>query len=194
MFERFTTEAREVVLGAVEAAEGLGAARVGTEHLLLALLADPGPARRALSASGLTANGVREAIAADPSAGATDDGGPDPAALAAIGIDFDEVRRAVERTFGPGALDRALGLDRSRGRRRRGPSGHRPFSKPAKRTLELALREALARGDRHIGAEHILLGLTRTSGTGASRVLDRLGVDVTSLRQAVLDELPRKAG
>jgi ATP-dependent Clp protease ATP-binding subunit ClpA len=194
MFERFTAEARDVVLGAVEAAEGLDAPRVGTEHLLLALLADTGPTRRALSASGVTADGVREAVAADPPGGAADDGGPDPAALAAIGIDFDEVRRAVERSFGPGALERALGLERSRRRWRRGAGGHRPFSKPAKRTLELALREALARGDRHIGAEHILLGLTRTSGTGASRVLDRLGVDVTALRQALIDELPRKAG
>jgi hypothetical protein len=36
-----------------------------------------------------------------------------------------------------------------------------PFTAAAKKALELSLREALAAGERHIGAEHVLLGLLR---------------------------------
>jgi ATP-dependent Clp protease ATP-binding subunit ClpC len=45
-------------------AGGLGAGYVGTEHLLLALLADRGPAGRALAAIGVRADEVRERAAA----------------------------------------------------------------------------------------------------------------------------------
>jgi ATP-dependent Clp protease ATP-binding subunit ClpC len=45
-------------------AGGLGADYVGTEHLLLALLADRGPAGRALAAIGVRADEVRERAAA----------------------------------------------------------------------------------------------------------------------------------
>ena len=40
MFERFTQEAREVVVLAQEEARALGHNYIGTEHLLLALVAD----------------------------------------------------------------------------------------------------------------------------------------------------------
>jgi ATP-dependent Clp protease ATP-binding subunit ClpA len=40
MFERFTSQARQVVVGAQEEARELHSGRIGTEHLLLGLLAD----------------------------------------------------------------------------------------------------------------------------------------------------------
>jgi ATP-dependent Clp protease ATP-binding subunit ClpC len=47
------------------------------------------------------------------------------------------------------------------------------FTAPAKRVLELALREALSLGDRNIDTEHLLLGLDaragRTRGTDPDR-------------------------
>jgi hypothetical protein len=85
--------------------------------------------------------------------------GLDASALAAIGIDLDAVRRSVEESFGPGAL--------SGRRRRRG--GHLPLCPKAKRALERSLREALALSDRHIGPEHILLGLASDADSGAAR-------------------------
>ena len=39
MFERFTSEARNVVVGAQEQARGLNHRFIGTEHLLLSLIA-----------------------------------------------------------------------------------------------------------------------------------------------------------
>jgi hypothetical protein len=52
---------------------------------------------------------------------------------------------------GPEAYDDALPKSGRRGRRR----GHIPFTKPAKKVLELSLREALAHNDNWIGCEHI---------------------------------------
>lgn len=55
MFERFTTDAREVVVGAQEQARELRPDRVGTEHLLLSPLAQFGTtASTALGRHGLT--------------------------------------------------------------------------------------------------------------------------------------------
>ena len=56
-------------------------------------------------------------------------------------------------------------------------TGQIPFTERAKGVLEHALSEAIAIGHNYIGAEHILLGLTREpTGVGA-RILLALGVD-----------------
>jgi ATP-dependent Clp protease ATP-binding subunit ClpA len=170
MFERFTGAARAAVAGADAEARALGHDYVGTEHLLVAVAAAPeGPGREAIYATGLTVDALRgavsELVAEAPS-------GPDAAALASIGIDLDEVRRRVEDTFGAGALER----------RRGGTPGTVPFTKPAKKALELALRYAVARGDRHIGPEHILLGVLKDGGL-ATDALARLGVPAERVRE-----------
>jgi ATP-dependent Clp protease ATP-binding subunit ClpA len=168
MFERFTESARDVVVGAQAEAQALGHGSIGTEHLLIAAAAaSAGPARAALDSIGVSADALREAVG--PRAGLDAD------ALASIGIDLDEVRRHVEEAFGPGALDR--------GQPRRG--GRMPFTKRAKKVLELALREAVARGDRHIGSEHIVLGILRDGGGGAVEALGRVGVAPERVREAL---------
>src|SRR5918997_5579840 len=112
MFERFTHAARDAVVRAQHEARELGQAPIGTEHVLLALLADPqGPVAAALRDSGVDARFVRSQIlrrvgagpGAEPGAVAESDA-EDAAALKAIGIDLDAVRRAIEENFGPGAL------------------------------------------------------------------------------------------
>ncbi|MDD7937315.1 Clp protease N-terminal domain-containing protein [Actinomycetospora lutea] len=107
---------------------------------------------------------------------------PDKAALASVGIDLDEVRERVEDAFGPGALEstRAAG---SRGRR----WGHIPFDRAAKKVLELALREAIRRGDRSIGTEHVLLGMLHSETGRAMPLLAARGVTLERMR-AALDE------
>lgn len=85
----------------------------------------------------------------------------DTEALAGLGIDVAEIVARVEDTHGRGAL----ATDR-RPRRWR-PAGHRPFTREAKAVLERSLRAALARGDRHIGDEHILLALAAGPGVVA---------------------------
>jgi ATP-dependent Clp protease ATP-binding subunit ClpA len=91
--------------------------------------------------------------------------------LASFGITRDVARAEVEERIGRGKA--AL-------------SGHIPFTPRAKKTLELALREALAIKHNYIGTEHILLGLMR-EGEGVAVQILRTHADLLEIRAAVLD-------
>jgi ATP-dependent Clp protease ATP-binding subunit ClpA len=177
MFERFTDDARAVVVGAQAHAVGLHHGWIGTEHLLLALLDDPDRrAARLLHAHGVTAPWARDEVERIVGRGTPD---LDAEALATLGIDLDAVRERVERTFGPGALARR------RGRRGVCIGGHVPFTPRAKKVLELSLREAVARVDRSIGSEHVLLGLAREGDGVAAGILRSRGVDRAAVDEAL---------
>jgi ATP-dependent Clp protease ATP-binding subunit ClpA len=178
MFERFSETARHAVVLAQEEARSLDSDHIGTEHLLIALAREPSiPACRALGGLGLDAPTLREDLRRAPRPGE-----PDADALAVLGIDLDEVRRRVEASFGPGALDR--------GRRRRRPAGRQlPFTATAKRSLELGLRQALARGDKSIGPQHLLLGLLQAEDDTSLALLRRRGRSAEEVRAALLAEL-----
>jgi ATP-dependent Clp protease ATP-binding subunit ClpA len=67
-----------------------------------------------------------------------------------------------------------------------GPSGSVPFSPGAKRTLELALGEALDRGHADIGTAHVLLALlSDDTKTAAAVALGDVGCDHQLLRWRV---------
>jgi ATP-dependent Clp protease ATP-binding subunit ClpC len=68
------------------------------------------------------------------------------------------------------------------------PSGHIPITPRAKKTLELALREALALNHNYIGTEHLVLGLIRVGDGVAAQIL-RQHADLLVIRTAVLDLL-----
>ncbi|MBU7600572.1 peptidase [Streptomyces sp. P38-E01] len=167
-----------------------------TEHLLLALLEDPtlpGPAT--LRRLGITEQAARREVTLLDSPG-----GPlaqeDAAAPASLGIDVEEVRRRAEQSLGAGALEEPvprrgrLGLLR---RGRRPGAGHLPFTRPAKQALELSLREAVRRGDRSIGTEHLLLGLLDEADRRTAALLGRFGTDPATLRAEILEDLAAKA-
>ena len=183
MFERFTTQARSVVTVAQQEARAFGSPSLGTQHLLLGILVEPETAgARALQALGIVANDVREDIrklARDRSAFSDEDAD----ALRSVGIDLDEVRRTVEETFGSGALERGA-TDSARSR-----AGHLPLTPGSKKSLELALREAIHLGHRSIGTEHLLLGLVRDDGCSAARILAARGADRERVRAAVLRQI-----
>jgi ATP-dependent Clp protease ATP-binding subunit ClpA len=177
MFERFADDARAVVVGAQAHAVDLHHGWIGTEHLLLSLLDDPDRrAARLLAGHGVTVPWAREEVERIVGRGTPD---LDAEALATLGIDLDAVRERVERTFGPGALARR------RGRRGVCAGGHVPFTPRAKKVLELSLREAVARGDRSIGSEHVLLGLAREGEGVAARILRSRGVDHAIVAEAL---------
>lgn len=198
MFERFTDEARHLVVDAQRQARELEHGWIGTEHVLLALLADPhAPGSATLTRLGLTFDSCRDAVVSlvEPGARLDDEDG---AALRAVGIDLDEVRRRAEETFGEGALD-APG-DTNDGERRfarrnrdRKPRGHIPFTKPAKKALESSLREAVARDERRIGAEHITLGLLRARDERSARLFARLDIGPDAVREQLLADLSQAA-
>ena len=65
-------------------------------------------------------------------------------------------------------------------------SGQIPFTPPAKKVLELALREALTLGHNYIGTEHILLGLVREDEGMAARILRDFGASPEKIRTEVV--------
>jgi ATP-dependent Clp protease ATP-binding subunit ClpA len=178
MFERFTQEAREIVVAAHGEARALHHGWIGDEHLLVGVAATPRGADL-LADLGLTPAGVREAVRRRSSPP-----GLDADALAAVGIDLDAVRDRVEARFGEGALDRPPGAGRRRGGPRR-LGGGTPFTGRAKRVLEHALQEAVALGDRHIGAEHLLLAVAREDEGVAAAVLRPAGVGRAAVHAAI---------
>jgi ATP-dependent Clp protease ATP-binding subunit ClpC len=142
MFERFTDRARHAVVLAQEEARRLHHNYIGTEHVLLGLLGEPGGiACRALQGFGMSLEGTRHDVAAIVSAGSGE------------------------------------------------PAGHIPFTPRAKKTLELALREALQLQHNYIGTEHVLLGLIR-EGDGVAAQVMKQHADLNAIRTRVLDMLP----
>ena len=65
MFERFTRDARAVVVAALGAAQRLGAAQVEPEHLVLGLAAGDTAASRAIAEAGIDAAAITATIEAD---------------------------------------------------------------------------------------------------------------------------------
>jgi ATP-dependent Clp protease ATP-binding subunit ClpA len=180
VFERFTSQARSVVVRSQEDARELGQPGIGTPLILLGIAeARDTAGGRLLHALGICEDDVRDDIRRaseqrDPAFSEEDED-----ALRSVGIDLEEVRRSVEETFGPGALDRG-----------RGSRGHIPFTRGAKKALELSLREALALGHKHIGTEHLLLGLVADEHSSAARILAARGAD----RERVCAEVIREIG
>ena len=184
MFERFTAEARRVVARGQDEALSLGHNYVGTEHLLLGLFGEDTVASRAMESVGLTRAAVTGAVRAI--VGECPELAPrfDPDALAAVGIDLEVVRRAIEASFGPGALEGTFAWQRGRGRR---------FTPRARKTLQLALREALSLGHPYLGPEHVLLGLVREGEGLAAAILGRQSGSLAAVREAVMGQLRRPA-
>lgn len=187
MFERFTSDARAVVRGAVVHSERVGSRSVGAEHLLLALLdREAGRASLALASLGLAdrKEPLRAALAdARRRAGLSQ---AEADALAGLGIDVSDIVSRVEEVHGVGAMS---------GDRRVGGwlSGRRTFGQDAKEVLEKCLRIAVAHRDRRIGDEHILLALTARPGV-PSEVLADQGVTYGALDRVLYGGGEAKAG
>ncbi len=172
MFERFTREARQTVVQAQAESTALRHPRVGTEHLLLGLVAQETPTSAVLARHGLTRSTVLESVT-------TQVGDLDAEALTTLGIDLAAVRDRVVQAFGPGALD-----DPAR-RHSTTSAGHVPFNSRARKVLELSLREALVLKHRHIADGHIALGLLREGEGLAMKVLHDRGIDPVELRREI---------
>jgi ATP-dependent Clp protease ATP-binding subunit ClpA len=200
MFERFTHAARDAVVRAQQEARDLDQSPIGTQHTLLALLADPaGPIAVALKDTVVDAKYVRAEVLRRagartgpevPSPANMD--AEDAAALKAIGIDLDAVRKAIEENFGPGSLR----LPREVPQKRRNPlsrfyggKSHIPFSPRNKKVLELSLREAIRLKHNFIAPEHLMLGLLREGNGLGAQILADAGVDFDKLRADVTRSL-----
>ncbi|HYN67445.1 MAG TPA: Clp protease N-terminal domain-containing protein [Ornithinibacter sp.] len=196
MFERFTRDARTVVVSGIDLCTTLDADEVRPVHLLLALTEEGNGARDLLAAHGLTEDAVSAALGAPRPAPPAPLGDEDAAALRSLGIDLDAIREAVDKQFGEGALEGAAGPPADRGqvantqeeagpepaRARFALGGRVRFGRGAKKVLELSLREAIRAHSREIRSEHIALAVLRTDDDAVRMLLGTLGVDVRALR------------
>jgi ATP-dependent Clp protease ATP-binding subunit ClpA len=178
MFERFTDDARQVVVRAQEEAAALNHDYVGTEHLLLGLA---GSDEAVLTSLGIGRQALLGQILREIGPGRP----TDAAALASLGIDLAEVRRRVEEAFGPGALERT--------RAGRAFCAERRFTPRSKKALELALKEARRLGQPYLGPDHLLLGVLAVREGVAVKLLEDLGASPERIRESVLRRLGRAA-
>jgi ATP-dependent Clp protease ATP-binding subunit ClpC len=95
-------------------------------------------------------------------------------ALQALGISLETVSQQIQEIIGPAKPP---------------PSRQSRFSPRARQVLKLSLREALQLGHHYIGTEHLLLGLMREGEGVAAQVLDKLGADLSGVRQQVIQVL-----
>jgi ATP-dependent Clp protease ATP-binding subunit ClpA len=91
-------------------------------------------------------------------------------ALRKLGVTAAAVRTDIEEEVGRGE---------------RTPTAHIPFTKRAKKLLELSLREALQLKDGYIGTEHILLAIERESEGLAAKILVKQVNDLRAIRTTV---------
>jgi ATP-dependent Clp protease ATP-binding subunit ClpC len=103
----------------------------------------------------------------------------DGVAAKALGISLEEARERLEGIAGPGS-ERA--------------AGHIPFTRRAKKILELSLREALRYEHNYIGPEHLFLGLIREGQGVGMQVLAASGVEVDAVRARVLEIIAAGSG
>jgi ATP-dependent Clp protease ATP-binding subunit ClpC len=91
--------------------------------------------------------------------------------LRSMGVNLDDARIEVEKIVGRGSVFVAVEI---------------PFTPPAKRSLEFAQAQSEELGHNYISTEHLLLGLISERENKAVRVLETLGVDLTTVRPQVI--------
>jgi ATP-dependent Clp protease ATP-binding subunit ClpA len=143
MFEHFTERARQIVVGAQEEARTFGHGHIGTEHVLVALAADPEHDWSARF-------------------------------LAGMGIDAPSAREWTLRAIGPGSQETLSQI---------------PFTRRAKRLLELSVREARSLWNTAVEPEHLLLALARDPETTGAQILHDAGVLHEQIRRDVADRI-----
>jgi ATP-dependent Clp protease ATP-binding subunit ClpA len=212
MFERFSGQARHVVVSAQEEARELDHNYIGTEHLLLGLLVtSDGLACASLTALGYTRDGVRAKIEEIIGRGKATPGGHIPFTPRAKKILELSLREALQLKHnyigtehillgmlreGEGVAAQILAdkhpLERIRGevlRQIESPGTRETHSgarTPAAREV-LALAAELA-GDTPVGSHHILEAILQQPDTAAAKVLTDAGIDLDQLA-AKLDEV-----
>ena len=204
MFERFSGQARHVVVSAQEEARELDHNYIGTEHLLLGLLTSDSLASASLNALGYTRDGVQAKVVATVGRGKASPGGHipfTPRAKKVLELSLREAMQLKHNYIGTehillGLLREGEGmaaqiladkhpLDRIRGEvltRIESPAPrevHGAGRTPAAHEV-LALAAELA-GDGPVGSHHILEAMLQQPDSAAAKVLRDAGIDLDQL-------------
>jgi ATP-dependent Clp protease ATP-binding subunit ClpA len=211
MFERFSGQARHVVVSAQEEARELDHNYIGTEHLLLGLLTSDSLASASLNALGYTREDVQAKVVATVGRGKSSPGGHIPFTPRAKKVLELSLREALQLKHnyigtehillgllreGEGRAAQILAdkhpLDRIRGEvltRIESPAPrevHGAGRTPAAHEV-LALAAELA-GEGPVGSHHILEAMLQQPDSAAAKVLGDAGIDLDQLA-AKLDEV-----
>jgi ATP-dependent Clp protease ATP-binding subunit ClpA len=211
MFERFSGQARHVVVSAQEEARELDHNYIGTEHLLLGLLTSDSLASASLNALGYTHDNVRDEVEEMIGRGKATPGGHIPFTPRAKKVLELSLREALQLKHnyigtehillgllreGEGVAAQILAdkhpLDRIRGdvlARIESPApreAHGAGRTPAAHDV-LALAAELA-GEGPVGSQHILAAILQQPDSAAAKVLGDAGTDLDQLA-AKLDEV-----
>ncbi len=217
MFERFTTEARSIVVQAQDEARLIKHNYVGTEHLLLAMLRPDTATAAALSTLGISLEPTRAMVVDIVGEGGSSPTGHipfTPRAKKVLELSLREAIKLGDNSIraehvllglvreGEGVAAQVLvkqgaSLDQVRdaalARLTRSPVGHPP--PPSHRAggqtpatdSALAVARQLA-ATGPLGSHHLLEALARSPDSAAARVLAALGVDAEAL-SAKIDEI-----
>jgi ATP-dependent Clp protease ATP-binding subunit ClpA len=211
MFERFSGQARHVVVSAQEEARDLDHNYIGTEHLLLGLLTSDSLACASLNALGYTHDNVQAKVEEMIGRGKASPGGHIPFTPRAKKVLELSLREALQLKHnyigtehillglireGEGVAAKILAdkhpLDRIRGEvltRIESPAAretHGAGRTPAAHDV-LALAAELA-GDTPVGSHHILEAILQQPDSAAAKALVGAGIDLDQLA-AKLDEV-----
>jgi ATP-dependent Clp protease ATP-binding subunit ClpA len=211
MFERFSGQARHVVVSAQEEARELDHNYIGTEHLLLGLLTSDSLASASLNALGYTREDVQAKVVATVGRGKSSPGGHIPFTPRAKKVLELSLREALQLKHnyigtehillgllreGEGRAAQILAdkhpLDRIRGEvltRIESPAPrevHGAGRTPAAHEV-LALAAELA-GEGPVGSHHILEAMLQQPDSAAAKVLGDAGIDLDQLA-AKLDQV-----
>jgi ATP-dependent Clp protease ATP-binding subunit ClpA len=215
MFERFTAKAREVVIKAQEEARSLQHNYIGTEHILLGLLAVPdGVGAKALRQLGVTKDMARADVESIVGPGKEAPGGHIPFTPRAKKVLELALREALQLKHnyigtehivlalvreGDGVAARIMAeriedLSMVRTTVMALLAGLAPEKESATRhqgtpaAEEVTETAAALAGGARIGSHHLLEALIRAEGSMAARVFEALGVDAETVA-AKIDEL-----
>jgi hypothetical protein len=101
-------------------------------------------------------------------------------AIEALGVPLESARDALVAALPPASVHEPV-------------SGSIPFTGGAKKTMELAVREALKLGHNYVGTEHILLGVLDDEEVAGNGALTGLGITPERAQQWLGAELQRLA-
>ena len=156
----FTERVRKSLQLARQEATALRHEYVGTEHILLGLVAEGGGvAESAITNLGVKLSDVRTAVLQTVKPGQADGANDTSPGLLS----------AIAETIGVRRSDPDM-----------------PYTSRAKKALELSMMEARELNHSYVGTEHLLLGLMREEKGIAAQVLSNLGMTTTAVRAEVL--------
>jgi ATP-dependent Clp protease ATP-binding subunit ClpA len=217
VFERFTDEARRVVVLAQEEASLLNHNYIGTEHVLLGLLHTEGSAAaRALESVGVSLLAARDAVAEIVGTGGSAPYGHipfTPRAKKVLELSMREALQLGHNYIGTehillGLLREGEGVgvqvilranaDLESLRQvvielAKDATEAVPYEPAARVTrgigaiFEPALHEARRLGDKHVGAEHVVLAALESEDSLAGKVLRSFGLEKAAVEQRIIE-------